>query len=402
MKILIVSQYFYPENFKGNDIAFELQKRGYDVTVLTGIPNYPKGIFFNGYGYFKKRREIINGVKVIRTFLLPRGKSDAVALFLNYFSWALFGCLYAVYLSLFKKFDRIFVQQLSPVTMGLPAIVYRKIRKTPVYFWVLDLWPESLVSAGGVNSKVVLNIFTKIVKLLYKNSDKILISSKGFRESIIEKGNFGNKIIYFPNWADLAISENSQEIESPKPNEDFKIMFAGNIGVAQDFDTVLEAFSILKQMKHISIKLIILGEGREKERLEIYVERNQLNNMVYFLGKKPIETMAQYFAEADCMLVSLKDASIFNLTLPAKVQAYMSQKKPIIAMMNGEGFETILEANCGFAVKAGDAEGLATTIIESSALSKELLTKFGENGYNYYLENFRFENCIDHLEKILK
>lgn len=402
MKVLIVTQYFLPENFKGNDIAFELQKRGYDVTVLTGIPNYPKGDFFEGYNYFKKRRENINGVKVIRTFLIPRGKNTATFLFLNYFSWAFFASLYVVYLSIFKKFDRIIVQQLSPVTMGLPAIIYKKLRKTPVYFWVLDLWPESLTAAGGINNKKILWAFTKIVQFLYRNSDKILISSKGFRESIIKKGDFAEKITYFPNWADLALTENTEKTQTPKLNKKFKIMFAGNIGTAQDLDTVLEAFKLLKEQNISTIQLLILGDGREKSRLESWVKEQKLNDIIQFLGKKPIETMPQYFAEADCMLVSLKDEPIFNLTLPAKIQAYMSQRKPIIAVMNGEGYDTILEADCGFSVKAGDAQALASAIINISALNPEIRNKLGENGYQYYSDHFRFEQCINNLEKIIE
>ena len=166
MKILLVTQYFYPENFKGNDIAFEMQKKGHEVTVLTGIPNYPKGEFFKGYGYFKRRRETVNGVKVIRSFLIPRGNNTTLPLMLNYFSWFFFASIYALYFSFFKKFDRVIVQQLSPVLVGIPAIIIKKIQKTPVYFWVLDLWPESLESAGGVKNKKILSFFEWIVKFL--------------------------------------------------------------------------------------------------------------------------------------------------------------------------------------------------------------------------------------------
>ena len=402
MKILIVTQYFLPENFKGNDMAFELQKRGYEVTVLTGIPNYPKGEFFEGYNYFKRRRENIKGVKVIRTFLIPRGKSNAISLFLNYFSWAFFASLYVIYLSIFKKFDRIIVQQLSPVTMGLPAIIYKKLRKTPVYFWVLDLWPESLTAAGGIKNKKILWGFTKIVQFLYRNSDKILISSKGFKESLIKKGDFDEKIIYFPNWADLAITENTKKIEIQKLKDEFKIMFAGNIGIAQDLDTVLEAFQLIKEKNNFSIQLLILGDGRERVRLESWVKKQNLNDLVQFLGKKPIEKMSQYFAEADCMLVSLKDEPIFNLTLPAKIQAYMSQSKPIIAMMNGEGYNIIKEADCGVSVEAEDTKGLESAIMKIYNLSQDERNELGKNGYKYYSDHFRFEQCINHLEKIIK
>jgi len=402
MKILLVTQYFYPENFKGNDIAFEMQKKGHEVTVLTGIPNYPKGEFFNGYGYFKRRRETVNGVKVIRTFLIPRGNSTAIPLMVNYFTWFIFASFYAVYLALSKKFDKIIVQQLSPVMMGLPAVVVKKIQKIPVYFWVLDLWPESLESAGGIKNKKILGFFESMVKFLYRNSDKILISSKGFKQSILKKGNFEDKIIYFPNWAEKSINESKQnvEINLPKFPSGFNILFAGNVGVAQDLVNAIKAMEIvLKQNKKINF--LILGDGRDRKRLEKLVLEKNIEKNIHFFGKYPIETMSYFFSKADCMFVSLKNEPIFSLSLPAKVQAYMSVGKPIISMMNGEGYNIINEADCGFAVHAEDNEGLANKILEIEKLSVLDRERLGNNGKTFYQENFVLENCISNLEKII-
>ncbi len=175
---------------------------GYDVTVLTGIPNYPSGSFFKGYGLFRKRSEVINGVKVKRTLLIPRGKGGGLRLALNYFSWAFFASVRTFFLSLCYRYDAVIVHQTSPVTQGIPAVIVRKMQRIPLYFWVLDLWPESLVSAGGVTNGYVLSFFEKMVRWLYNNSDKILISSRGFEQSILEKGEYRNKLIYFPNWAE--------------------------------------------------------------------------------------------------------------------------------------------------------------------------------------------------------
>lgn len=401
MKILLVTQYFFPENFKGNDIAFEMQKRGHDVTVLTGIPNYPQGKFFEGYGFLKKRRENINGVNVIRTLLFPRGNSRAIPLMLNYFSWAFFASIYSIYLGFFKKYDSIIVQQLSPVMMGIPAIVVKKIQKTPVYFWVLDLWPESLKSAGGINNKKILSFFEKIVKFLYKNSDKILISSKGFKTSILEKGNFEDKIIYFPNWSEDSITKKTiQNNNLPKLPVGFNILFAGNIGVAQDLENVINAMEIISKTPK-RINFIILGDGREREKLQNLVKLKNLESYVYFLGKFPVETMSYFFNEADCLFASLKDEPIFRLSLPAKIQAYMSVGKPIISMMNGEGFDTIKEANCGFAIYAEDYKNLATHILKMSELSLSERENLGNNGKKYYQENFSMDICMNNLEKII-
>ena len=402
MKILLVTQYFYPENFKGNDIAFEMQKKGHEVTVLTGIPNYPKGKFFNGYGYFKRRRETVNGVKVIRTFLIPRGNSTAIPLMVNYFTWFIFASFYAVYLALSKKFDKIIVQQLSPVMMGLPAVVVKKIQKIPVYFWVLDLWPESLESAGGIKNKKILGFFESMVKFLYRNSDKILISSKGFKQSILKKGNFEDKIIYFPNWAEKSINESKQnvEINLPKFPSGFNILFAGNVGVAQDLVNAIKAMEIvLKQNKKINF--LILGDGRDRKRLEKLVLEKNIEKNIHFFGKYPIETMSYFFSKADCMFVSLKNEPIFSLSLPAKVQAYMSVGKPIISMMNGEGYNIINEADCGFAVHAEDYKDLADKILEIEKLPVLERQRLGENGKSFYQENFVLENCISNLEKII-
>lgn len=404
MKILLVTQYFYPENFKGNDIAFEMQKKGHQVTVLTGIPNYPEGKFYKGYGFLKKRRENINGVKVIRTFLFPRGNSTTIPLMLNYFSWSFFASIYAFYLSVFNKYDKIIVQQLSPVLMGIPAIVVKKIQKTPVFFWVLDLWPESLQSAGGIKNKKILGFFEWIVKFLYKNSDKILISSKGFKKSIVGKGDFEDKIIYFPNWAENSITDFKQvqnlEINLPPFPSGFNILFAGNIGVAQDLENAIKAMEIVVKTNS-KINFLLLGDGRDRERLKKLVLEKKLEDNIYFYGKYPIETMSYFFNKADCLYVSLKDEPIFSLSLPAKVQAYMSVGKPILSMMNGEGYEIIKEANCGFAVHAEDYEDLASKILEIEKLSTSEREVLGNNGKHFYQENFILENCINNLEKII-
>ena len=229
MRILLVTQYFHPENFKSNDIAFELAKRGYDVTVLTGIPNYPKGRFFNGYGLFKRRSEVFHGVKIVRTFVIPRGNGGAIMLAMNYISWAFFGSVVAFFMSLFRRFDAIIVHQTSPVTQGFPALVVKCMRGTPIYFWVLDLWPESLRAAGGIKNGFILNLFGKVVGLMYRCSDRILISSRGFAKSICAKGRFEDKLEYFPNWAE-DVFENSSAGNVPYLPEGFKVMFAGNVG----------------------------------------------------------------------------------------------------------------------------------------------------------------------------
>lgn len=400
MKILIVTQYFYPENFKSNDLAFELQKRGYDVTVLTGLPNYPEGKLYDGYGIFKNRRQEINGVKVIRSLLLLRGSGGGIKLFLNYFSFAFFASIKAFFRSFNHKYDAIIVHEPSPITQYYPALLLNKLQKTPVYFWVMDLWPESLETAGGIKNKFILNLFEKMVVSFYKNAEKILITSKGFRQSILEKGNFKDKIEYFPNWAEDTIADGNKNYPIPTLNDGFKIMFAGNIGEAQDLDSVMKAALLLKDKKNI--QWIIVGDGRKMSFVVDFVERNKLHDTVSILGRFPVEAMASFFDKANIMLVSLKNDLIFNLTVPAKVQAYMSAGKPIIAMLNGEGAENIREAQCGSAVDAGDYTAFAREIEIFSKLSPEKIAEMGENSKQYYLDNFQLSQCITNLERILK
>ncbi|MCO6146883.1 glycosyltransferase family 4 protein [Flavobacterium sp. NRK1] len=399
MKILLITQYFFPENFKSNDIAFELSKRGHEVTVLTGLPNYPEGRVYTGYGFFKNRKQNINGVKVIRSLLIPRGKGGGIRLFLNYFSWAFFASFSALKLALTEKFDAIIVHEPSPITQGFPAIVVKKLKKIPIYFWVLDLWPESLSSAGGINNKYILNFFKAVVQYIYNNSDKILISSKGFRKSIEEKGDYHDKIVYFPNWAEDVISGGNENYPIPSLPPGFKIIFAGNIGMSQDMESILGAALELKSK--IDIKFIFLGDGRSRPYVEEFVAQNGLEKTVFLLGKYPVEAMASFFSEADGLLVSLRNELNFNLTVPAKMQAYMSSGKPILAMLNGEGAELVKEAGCGLAASASNYMQLVENILILYNMSETERRVMGQRGFNYYQQYFKLEKCMDNLEDIL-
>ena len=397
-KILICTNHFYPETFRCNDVAFELASRGYDVTVLTAIPDYPKGKYYDGYGVFRRRCETINGVKVIRGFIIPRGKGGGLRLMLNYISFFISSILISIYLGLFRKYDKVLIHETSPVMIGVPAVIVKKMQKIPLFFWVLDLWPESLQAAGGINNNKVLGAFEKLTTWIYKNSDKILISSKGFEQSIVEKGNFKNKIIYFPNWADKALEVKGDYILPDMPTG-FKVMFAGNIGEAQDFDHIMEAAKYLKNEKEIHF--ILVGDGRKRNWVENYRDENQLQDTVHWVGRHPVEAMPAFFAQADVMLMTLKDVSIFSLTAPAKLQAYMSASKPILAMMNGEGPRIIEEAACGYSVPASDSRALADKILELSRMSKAELQTLGQNGRLYQQQHFDLDKSIDHLIEIL-
>lgn len=398
MKILFVSQYFYPEIFRGNDIAFDLVERGHEVTVITGVPNYPQGKFFEGYSLFKRNNEIVNGVKVFRIPLFPRGNGNSISLLLNYFSYAIFGSVFSFFYSLFNKFDLIFVQQLSPVLMSLPAIIVKKKQNIPMYLWVLDLWPESLISAGGYKNKYLIAFFDFFVKLQYRNSKKILVSSKGFIDLILKKGEKPDKIIYFPNWAE-SVFDTVERKEIPTPPDGFIVMFAGNIGECQDFDNVMKATKELSDEKEIHF--IILGEGRKKEFAENFATENNLSQTVHFLGRYPLEFMPSFFESASIMLISLKSDLVFNATAPAKLQAYMATGKPIVGMLSGDGSDIIEEANCGLAVTASDYVGLAKAIKVMKSMSNKDREQFGTNGKNFSNKNFKKKTCLENLSNII-
>lgn len=399
--ILIISPHFYPNDFKCNDVAFELVRHGHAVTVLTDIPNYPKGKFFDGYGYFKKRYENINGVRVIRTGVIPRGNGSGLMIALNYISFLCTAFFRAFFMGLFRQYDTIIVHQLSPVTVGIPAAVIKKMqKKAKLLFWVLDLWPESLQEAGGINNKYILGTFEWVAKFCYRNSDKILISSKGFKKSICEKGDFADKIVYFPNWAEASLSGNLDYI-IPELSEGFKVMFAGNIGKAQDFEHTLEAAKILHDRGEKNIHFVLVGDGRMRTWVEEYIIANQLKDTVHWVGRHPLEAMGKFFACADVMYLALKDSIIFNLTCPAKLQAYMSAGKPVLAMINGEGRQIIEEAGCGLSVPAGASLELANAVSAMRKMSREELMLMGQRGQEYCKRNFSFEDNMNTLIGII-
>lgn len=404
-RILIFTNHFYPENFKVNDAAFALAKNNFDVTVLTAIPDYPQGKFYTGYGLFKRRKEKINGVKVIRVPLIPRGKDNLFMLALNYISYAFFLTIRSFFLAMFNRFDVILVHHTSPIFLGIPAVLVKKMQKIKMHFWNLDLWPESVSETTGFNISFVMKGLDKIVRYIYRNSDKILISSKAFKDSIMNRGVEEGNIIYFPNWAeDIFLDRNVSRIDLTKygvDRESFKIMFAGNIGEAQDMDNVMKAIEITSEYD-AKINWIFIGEGRKTEWMKERIKELNLENYVFFLGQFSIEQMPSFFNEADVMLVSLKDRNIFSFTAPAKMQAYMASSKPILAMINGEGANIITDANCGFAVNAGDYESLANTVLRFTKTSEQERIEIGKNGFDYCNTFFSKQKAMDSLMFLLK
>lgn len=305
-------------------------------------------------------------------------------------------------MGIFHKYDAIIVHETSPITQGFPALVVKMLRRCPIYFWVLDLWPESLQAAGGINNRHILGIFSWITRLMYKYSDKILISSKGFKTSILEKGDFEDKLVYFPNWAEDVFAEPPKLSEEQRDTvntlpEGFRVMFTGNIGEAQDFVHVMEAAKLLHDNK--DIKFILIGDGRRRQWILDYTRKNNLEETVFCPGRFPLELMPSFCSNADVLFLALKNDYIFSLTAPAKLQSYMAMGKPIIAMINGETQNIIKEARCGIAVDAGDYKSFADGILRLRQSAD--LEDMGKSGYEYYKSHFAKELCLNRLSELI-
>ncbi len=398
-RILIVSQYFYPENFKISELAFEMKNRGYDVDVLTGIPNYPEGSYKKGYGIFHKRIETVNGVKIYRAFNTPRGKSaSALGLALNYMSFLFSAYLWILFFFIFKKYDIIFAFQLSPLTSVLPGVLLKKLRRTKLYTWVLDIWPDSVVSTiGQKKSAPILSFLNYITDCVYRNSDKILISSEKFKELVNRNADYSEKIIYFPNWCDDILAMPEQEI--PQLPQGFIIMMAGNLA---DGIGVSEVENLVEELKDIpEIKFVFVGGGAKMHEMQEFFTKEKLIN-AYVMGAFPFACMSSFYNKADAMLLSLKPTTLLHLnaTVPARLQSYMSSGKPVFAMIGEGAAKIIKDSNCGFVVPAGDYKQLAQTI-RSNYQNQKLLDSMGQNGRKTYELDFTLRHCIDNLENIL-
>lgn len=397
MRILIVTQYFWPEAFVVNSLATELQSRGHQVTVFTALPNYPKGRFYDSYSFFTGPfSEKYHDVNVVRVPILARGQ-NGVRLAINYLSFVISGILFSFRKP--KDIDVIFCFGLSPVILCLPAIFIKWLTRKPLVFWVQDLWPESVSAVGAKGAGLITAIIGPIVRFIYTRCDLILTQSKAFKTSILKYGGDENKISYVPNWADPFVEGAESEWIKNLP-EGFKIGFAGNIGKAQDMKTLLQAAELLRS--HKDIQWIVAGDGSEKQWLDLQIVERQLSQCIKTVGKKSYNDMLPFFKKCDALYVSLTDQHIFSLTIPSKVQAYMSSGKPLLCCLNGEGARVIDEAGCGLIANAEDAKKLAENILTLKNKTYEERQQMGQNGFQFFQRNFERSLVIDQIENLIK
>lgn len=401
MRILIVSQYFWPETFRINDLVKELVERGHNVSVLTGKPNYPQGKIYKGYGLFSHNRDEYFGAKIYRVPLIPRGKGTGMQLVFNYLSYVVSASTFVAFNR--KKFDVSLTFAISPITQMYPALLHKKLYGSRAYLWVQDLWPESVAAAGKMDSSAILKGLTKMVRSIYKKSDGVLVQSEAFIPSVLQKGVLPDKVHYIPNWAEdiftKTVEKNSNKYREIIP-KGFVVMFAGNMGEAQDFDSIVNA---AERTRHIhDIKWVIVGDGRKREWVETEIKKRNLSDTFFLLGRYPLEEMPYFFSLADIMLLTLKDEHIFSLTIPSKVQSYLAFGKPIASMINGIGNKVINVANCGYTANAGDEVTLAENIIKAYNAPEETLVELGLNGRAYYMKEFDKGAIIDKLERVFE
>lgn len=399
MRILVVSQYFWPEGFRINDLVTELVGRGHAVTVLTGQPNYPGGALDSDYARRPEAFSQYGGADIVRVPHILRG-NRGIQLMLNYFTFALSASAIGAFKLRGRRFDAVFAFEPSPITIGIPAIVLKWVKRAPMALWVLDLWPQTLQAVGAVRSPFILNCVDALVRLIYRHCDKILAQSRSFIDVIASQGVERDRIVYFPSWAEDAepVDTSIAAPEIPPAPDIFTVVFTGNVGEAQGFEAVIEAAKLLRDDP---VRWVIVGDGRRLDWLRAQVEQLGLEDRFLMVGRFALERMPSFIAHADALLVCLRDEPVFALTIPGKVQSYLKSGRPVLAMLNGEGARVVTESGAGLAVPAGDAGGLAAavrTMLAHGAAERALM---GKAGLRYSQDNFDRSSLISSLEDLL-
>lgn len=379
MKILIVCQYYYPEPFRITDIAENLVKLGNEVTILTGLPNYPEGKVSQEYKWGKRRNEFVNGVEIVRTFIIGRRKGK-IFLGLNYLSFIISSSLKMILLK--KDFDTIFVYQLSPVFMAIPGILYKKIKKKKLVLYCLDIWPASLTAMNISKKSFIYKMVAKMSSFIYSNVDSLLVSSKGFVKYLNNELRINKDIKYLPQYAEDIYGEVTDENKSI---EEYNLVFAGNVGKMQSVDTIVKTASFLREKQNI--KFHIVGDGSELQKCKNLANQLGCGN-IYFHGRVELKEVVRFYDIADILLLTLRDDDLTNLTLPAKYQSYLLANKRIIAAVNGETAEEIECMKAGNTCSAENSEELSNLILNEYASSYEC------NNREIYMKHYSKEKFL--------
>jgi glycosyltransferase involved in cell wall biosynthesis len=386
MNVLVLTQYYWPESFRINEIVESLQQAGCTVTVLTGQPNYPEGTVFPGYratGFGIERHP--GGYSIARIPMAPRGKASALRLVANYLSFVASASTFGLWLLRGQRFDVVFVYAVSPILQAIPGIAIKRVKKAALVTWVQDLWPQSLSATGFIHNRHALNLVTMVVRWIYRRSDLLLTQSRAFIPTVRAMAG-DTPVAYHPNPGELAFD---QPVANGEPAlslpAGFNVVFAGNLGTVQALDTVLDAAELLKGAD--GVRIVLVGSGSREQWLKDEAARRGLDN-VLLPGRFPPEAMPAILQQAAAVLVSLARDPVMEQTIPSKVQAYLAAGKPIIAALDGEGARVVLEAGAGIASAAEDAQGLAAAIMKLRVASPEALQEMGRAGRRYYDTHF--------------
>lgn len=393
--ILVVSQYFYPESFRINDMCCEWVKRGYKVTVLTGIPNYPEGKFYKGYSWFKKRKEQYCGVDIIRIPLTPRGKGS-IGMIFNYFSFLVSGFFWKVFTKV--KADLVFTFEVSPMTQALIGVWYAKKHKIPNYLYVQDLWPENVEIVTGITAPIVIKPISRMVNYIYKNCDKIFATSPSFVNEI-KKRVFDNKdkVLYWPQYAEEFYRPMAKETVAEIPNDNrFKVAFTGNIGFAQGLDVIIKTAKYFYEQHIKDVCFVIIGDGRNKANLLHEISENSLQDYFIMIDQQPPQRIPILLSACDVAFVSFMNNPLFSNTIPAKLQSYLACGMPIIAAATGETERIISDSASGVCSPIGDGVALAENIIFLK--NQASLYEYSLNARAYFLENFEKTKLLDEMD----
>lgn len=396
--ILVISQYFYPEQFRVNDICQEWIERGYKVTVVTGIPNYPQGEFYEGYDYKNRRTEIWEGVEIIRLPIRPR-KTGSVNMALNYLSFVVAGFKWVHSTKL--RADEVFIYEVSPMTQALVGVWYAKKHKLKCNIYVTDLWPENVEIVLDIHNKLFLGSIGVMVDYIYKNCDYIFTSSKSFIDKIAKRGVSREKLIFWPQYAEDFYKKIEKEeiLEIPDDNIT-NLTFAGNLGTAQGLDVLVEAAKFLKD-RAIMVRFNMIGNGRYEDELKKHICEAGVDSYFNFIPRKPAEEIPRYFAWSDAALITLSKSEVYSMTIPAKTQSCLACGMPVLVSADGEVQEIIRDASCGYASDSGDAEGLANNIEKFILLSEDAKKELSSNAINYYRTNFDKTMLMNKMEEYI-
>ena len=390
--LLVVSQYFYPEPFRINDMCQEWVKRGYKVTVVTGIPNYPEGKFYKGFGWCKRRKEVWQGVEIIRLPILSRGKGK-LRLALNYFSFVFSGWFWKLFTKV--KADAVFTFEVSPMTQALIGVWYAKRKKVPHYLYVQDLWPENVQTVTGLQNQFILKRIEKMVDKIYRGCDLIFGTSQSFVEEIQKRVADKDKVKLWYQYAEEFYQPVCETKAEELPKDIFKVIFTGNIGKAQGLEVLPKTASILKE-RGIKAQFVIVGDGRDKEQLFTQIEESGAKEYFTLVPRQPAEEIPAYLCACDAAFVSYMDDPLWAKTIPAKMQSYMACGMPILASASGETQRIIAQANCGICCEIGNAEALADAV--GALMARTDLDELGKNAKAYSDKHFNKKLLMDEMD----